>query len=136
MIVVLAQATPAGPTGYDYLSLAVGALGLVLAVGGLVWQVATWRFTRPIVRVDAGDFVVVGPDVGAEFVVRVRVRNVGGAPITVTTFGFESTRWYETWRWSPFKTKKAKGFVVTQLVPGSSDLRHRLEPGADAMFLV
>jgi hypothetical protein len=90
-----------------------------LSLVALVWQVASWRLTGSIVRVDVGKaLLTVGGDLGPN-VLTVRTRNVGRTAVEVDGWGFQVPATKE-WLW-PTASSAWRGPQVPS--PSSLDTR-------------
>jgi hypothetical protein len=107
--------------GTDW-TTALALLSLALSIVSLGWQVVSWRFGRPLVKLNAGDYMITG-ETGEKALIR--VANSGGMPITITSAGFRQGR----------RPKKGRGAWVTMPDPIGTQLPHRLEPGAEALIV-
>jgi len=80
------------PLEVDEVARAIGILGLIVAVAGLVWQVVQFRLARDRIRVSAHwgfDSLGVGGIPGWRTLV-VDVRNIGRAPVDMTGIDIET----------------------------------------------
>lgn len=94
-------------------------LALVVSVISVSWQVWTWRYGGPVVKVTTSlGFTIDDP--GLEFIV-ITVSNAGRSPVTVTGYGLALP-------------DKGGNFVPVRPLPITPRLPHRLEAGADASF--
>jgi hypothetical protein len=100
-------------------SLILGVIGTVTGIGGLVWQLLTWRRNGPIVKV-IGDSPI--PYVGRTGVAGVTAWNEGRSPVTVTSCGLQEL--------------DGEVFYPGQPLPGSDQLPFRLEQGASGRWVV
>lgn len=94
-------------------ALILGIIGALTGMAALAWQVITWRQSGAVVTVTACQAL---PSQGEPYV-NVSARNTGRSPVTVNGWGL----------------RLPDGWTMVALNPASwsSQLPHRLEPGAD-----
>ncbi len=71
-------------TGLQWFTLTVAVVGCVVGVASLAWQIVTWQYTGPRIKVASR----IGLVPGASRIWTVTATNVGRAPVQVTGWGF------------------------------------------------
>lgn len=73
-------------SAFDLWTLGIATLGLVLSLIALVWQIVSWQFTGPRVKVTATRGWLLPPGETVPLVI-ITVRNVGREPVAVQSWG-------------------------------------------------
>jgi hypothetical protein len=95
---------------------------IVLAGASLAWQVVTWRQSGAVVNVTVRTAMPTYGDQVGEPHVQVTAANKGRSAVTVNNWGL--------------KLPDDRHMAITEPVPWSAPLPHRLEPGASASWYV
>lgn len=102
------------------MTLALAVIGTLLSLLSLSWQAFTWSRSGAVIRVTASNsFPVFGEELGNHHVTVTAV-NKGRAATTLTHWGIDMGN--------------GSNAVVLEPLPWSTQLPHRLEPGAEAAF--
>jgi hypothetical protein len=109
------------PTGLDYLTLAVAIFGAVTGAVALGVQIVSFLLSGPRVKVSASANLHTGNGL---WFLGISAANVGRSPVTIQGVGL--------------KLEGDKHIPVGGFLPAyhGPDLPHRLEPGAEASWLV
>lgn len=107
-------------------AVGIALTSMALSVVSFGWQVVTWRFGRPIVKVNLTSNMTLTNAAGTW--VSIRASNLGGMPVTLTNVSLLQSPWRLGRR------RNALAFALVPSPPGAT-LPHRLEPGDEAIFI-
>lgn len=111
------------PTGFDYITLGVAVLGVVLGGLSLLWQIIQFKLTGSHVRVATTRALAIESRASIK-VVGIRASNQGRTPVAVTGIGFLP------------QGSDQKLALLWNRIYGGPQLPHTLEPGQEANWAV
>jgi len=114
---------PNAPTGFDYFTLGVAAVGVLLGGVSLIWQIIQFSLTGSRVRVATTRALAIEPQANIR-VVGIRASNRGRTPVAVTGIGFLP------------QGSDQKLALLWNRIYGGPELPHTLEPGQEANWAV